>query len=156
MAGMTPSEFLEGFAQEDYWEWEQSKGSLRAAFHAAISASHLADHYYRFHARMNPHKVASFPTFNHFLEHLKTACPPFKVIRDMANAYKHLYTKASCDVASGGSVHRVTASGEIFDTEWSDETGSRIVIRHRDGQLTDFGPAITQVNEMWWQLTMEE
>jgi hypothetical protein len=51
---------------------------------------------------------------NLFLAALYKREPAFKTIRHMANALKHLYTRATCTVASGGAVYHPTSRPEMI------------------------------------------
>jgi hypothetical protein len=82
--------------------------SLRKAMHLAVSAGHLADHYCRYYQRNHRKFEEKYPEreiedewLKLFVEALNRREPKFKLIRDMAIAYKHLYTRTLC---SGGDL----------------------------------------------------
>jgi len=104
MAEMTPYDFFDAFVLEDH---QDDPSSIRKAFHAAISAFHLAGHYFRFYSRRHEEFSKRFRTLGQFQTALTLRTPSFKVIQDMANAYKHLYTFTSCSIASGGAIERL-------------------------------------------------
>lgn len=139
MSGMTPDEFYEGFLCEDYADWKAEPTSIRRAFHAAVSAFHLADHYCRYHqlrdtAFAQRYKEKNDQGLRDFQETLRRRTPFFKIIQDMANAYKHLYTRASCSISSGGAIETIEFDNETVDHEWSEGYSAvGVVIRHRDG-----------------------
>lgn len=54
MAAMSPYAFYEGFVYEDFSDWKDEPESIRKAFHVAVSAFHLADHYCRYHQIRSP------------------------------------------------------------------------------------------------------
>ena len=155
MSGMTPDAFYEGFFCEDYADWKAEPDSIRRAFHVAVSAFHLADHYCRYHQRTDTafarkYKEKNDQGLKEFQEALRRRTPSFKIIQDMANAYKHLYTRASCSVSSGGAIEAVEFDNETVDHEWSEDSATvAIVIRHRDGSVTKFAEAIEQAMKMW-------
>jgi hypothetical protein len=159
MPGMTPSDFFEGFLFEDYADWKNEPTSIRRGFHVAVSAFHLADHYFRYHARMNPAFAAKYNSLNKFQAALTRRTPSFKVIQDIANAYKHLYTRASCSISSGGSVESVNLDGREIEQNWQGSDGNYkgdIAIRHRTGAVTQFSAAIAAVIEMWTDIINQD
>ena len=46
--GMTPYQFFESFVEGNYHDALENPGCVRRAFNAAVSASHLADHYFTY------------------------------------------------------------------------------------------------------------
>jgi len=91
--GMTPEEFLKAFVLGNYEDCLQYTGCVRRAFNAAVSASHLADHYFTYYKKHDQSKVKSFNKIGDFVEYLSNntkGC--FRDIRSISNAYKHLYT----------------------------------------------------------------
>src|SRR3972149_8613751 len=91
--GMTPDQFFEAFVLGNYEDCQQYPGCVRRAFNAAVSASHLADHYWAYYQKYDQSKVKGFKSFDAFLEFLSTntgGC--FRDIRSISNAYKHLYS----------------------------------------------------------------
>jgi hypothetical protein len=158
MSGMTPDEFYEGFVWQDYVEWQAEPDSIRRAFHVAISAFHLADHYCRYYQRNNTAFAQKYQEkddkgLQDFQEALRRRTPSFKIIQDMANAYKHLYTRASCSIASGGAIMTVKFDSETIEHEWSEKSYvGTIIIRHRDGSVSKFVEAIDQTMQMWSEI----
>jgi hypothetical protein len=156
--GMVPSEFYEGFVLQDFFDWEEQPSSLRRAMHLSISAGHLADHYCRYHQRHSPQFEQIFPGpptddkgLKLFLPVLYKREPTFQTIRHMANALKHLYTRATCNVASGGAVWQLVDDDGLTlksDFEAREEKGD-IVIQTTDGLTTLFSVAIRGTMDMW-------
>jgi hypothetical protein len=152
LAGMTPYDFFDGFVLKNYQDWVDEPYSVRKAFNAAVSAFHLADHYFRYHRRSNAEFSKRYKHIGQFQAALTSQTPSFKVIQDMANAYKHLYTRASCSVASGGSIESLTYGNQTIETDWQEDNGKwtgNIVIRRRDKSVAGFAGAIQEIIEMW-------
>ncbi len=150
--GMTPDEFFQGFVEMDHDDWREEPRDIRRAFHAAISAFHLADHYYRYHARRDEAFAARYRTLGDFRKALAQRAPLFRVIQDMANAYKHLYTYDNCSIASGGSIESMQSSGGTIEQDWPDAQGDvtgGVIIRRRDKSVVRFNEAIDAVIQMW-------
>lgn len=156
MSGMTPYYFYDAFVSADYSDWESEKDSIRKAFHVAISASHLADHYCRYYQRKNAkfrqrygEDATEDKGLRKFQVRLRRKQPSFKIIQDMANAYKHLYTRGSCDVSSSGAIEYVKYGSKIIDHDYP---LGIIVIKHRNGTVTKFEAAISDVMTMWHEI----
>jgi hypothetical protein len=152
MAGMTPDEFFHGFVLENYEDWKDAPHSIRRAFNVSVSAFHLADHYFRYYKRRDQEFAAQFKELGDFQAALTARTPSFKIIQDMANAYKHLYTRASCSIASGGSIESLSYDGQTIEEDWREDGtafAGFIVIRRRDKSVVEFAPAIDAVVEIW-------
>lgn len=153
MAEMTPDEFFEGFVLEDHGDWKNEPHSIRKAFHSAVSAFHLADHYFRYYKRRNQNFSTKYSTLDSYQNALKHRTPSFKVIRDMATAYKHLYPEGNCSILSGGSIEWITYGNQKIVQAFLDSDGHEhidgIVIRRKDSSVVDFTAAIEDVIEMW-------
>jgi hypothetical protein len=149
--GMAPPDFLTAFVEGNYDDCVENPGCLRRAFNAAVSASHLADHYYEYHQRHNPQRLAQYPTLRPFVEYVvERTNQRFKDIRSISNAYKHLYENKRkrrdhadyWSISSAGSIDCVTFEGTSysiktlehdFDTSEGVQSVSRIMFRRRDG-----------------------
>ena len=156
---MTPKEFFESFVEGNLGDCQEDPGSVRRAFNAAISASHLADHWLTFNQRHNPGVVAAFKDIGPLVEHLsQSTSGAFRDIRSVANAYKHLYTDSSSKhgahstIDSSGAIASVGQLGgsEIVKVkEQYGEASSKVVFTRRDGSTMDFLPALEQVVDYW-------
>jgi hypothetical protein len=153
MAGMRPYEFYDAFVRVDYWDWQQEPHCMRKAFHVAVSAFHLADHYCRYHQRSSKTFQKRFGTdwesddgLKKFQNALRKREPSFKPIQDMAIAYKHLYTRGHCNISSAGSIEFLECNGLTIVGDCA------IVITHRNGAVTKFQTAISGVMDMWQQV----
>lgn len=158
MTAMSPDEFYCGFVLEDYDDWKDTPESIRRGFHLAVSAFHLADHYFQYHARHNPAFAQKYNKLEKFQAALTQRSPAFKTIQDMAIAYKHLYPRATCSIASGGSIESVSYDGQEIEQHWQKGDGqfiAEIIIRHRDGTNTNFSVAIDSVMTMWNEIIQQ-
>lgn len=156
--GMTPKEFFESFVEGNLEDCRENPGSVRRAFNAAISASHLADQWYTFNLRHNPLLVTGFKEIGQFVEYLsKETSGAFRDVRSIANAYKHLYT----DVDSLYGKHSVIDSSGAIDLVEIDDSelvraekeyggsSSKVVFTRRDGSTLDFLPVLEKVVAYW-------
>jgi hypothetical protein len=159
--GMTPYEFMDAFVEGNYEEFLDQPDCIRRGFNAAVSASHMADHYYEFMKRHDPSKVSKFKSDSNYIESLyKNPGECFKDVRGIANAYKHLYTKSSCQISSAGSIDLVKfnikgVSLKAIEQNWvssPDVDGpdsTKVIFRRRNGTQGGLLDALTQVRDYW-------
>ena len=170
--GMTPDQFFIGFVQGNYDDYSQHPESIRRAFNAAVSASHMADHYFTYYREHEPDKIKSFSKIGDFVEYLSRETNEcFRDIRSISNAYKHLYTSADpqkgkhSSVSSTGAIETVTI--DDFDSDLKqleegfidevDETqnASKVIFTRKDDKRAEFLPVIKEVMEFWNDFLMK-
>ena len=157
--GMTPIEFFEGFVEGNLQDCLDDPGSVRRAFNAAISASHLADHFYTFNQRHNPQAVAGLKDSGQLVEHLtKETSGAFRDVMSVANAYKHLYTDSSSKygarstIDSAGSITSIetlSATDVVKVEERFGDSTLSVVFTRRDGSSLEFLPVLQCVVDYW-------
>lgn len=165
--GMTPHDFLFAFVEGNHDDCVKDPGCVRRAFNAAVSASHLADHYWKYHRRHTPKLVAKFKTLHDYVEHItKETDQHFQDIRSIANAYKHLYEDTSRNrgkanywsVSSAGSIDYVTFERKSsplksIESDYSSAESMspefKVIFHRRDGTQHDFLPALERVIKFW-------
>jgi len=167
--GMTPSQFYEAFVLGNYTDCQQYLGCVRRAFNAAVSASHLADHYFTYYYKHDKSKVKSFKSIGNFVEYLSSntgGC--FRDIRSISNAYKHLYTSIDpqkavhSSISSTGAIESISfgdeeAEVQMLEEEWADDckgsnVKTKVVFTRKDGQRIEFLPTLHRVIEYWEKL----
>ena len=168
--GMTPDQFFEAFVEQNRWDCHENPGDIRRAFNAAVSASHLADHYFTFNKRHNPALVNQFKTIGAFIEHLSSKTNGgFRDIRSISNAYKHLYTDTGAQyethssVNSSGSIDaikllddHIDGMKEEFIEKTGDETvGLSVVFTRKDGSRVQFLPVLDSVVDYFTSIVFE-
>ena len=163
--GMTPTEFFESFVEGNAYDCRENPGCIRRAFNAAVSASHLADHYLKFNRRHSPDLVNEFNEIGVYVEYLTNQTNgAFKDIRSIANAYKHLYTDSNkgadvhSTVNSSGSIEAISLSGDealsmleeehLRDNE-KNEWVARVIFTRKDGTRSEFLPILNATIEYW-------
>jgi len=162
--GMTPKDFFDAFVIGNYDDFLENPGSVRRAFNAAISASHLADHYFDFYKINDPTKIpfANKGKFIEFLIQNTNGC--FKDIRSIANAYKHLYTLTDprhaihSSVSSTGAIERITMDYDSAEfTEVAEEpVKEKVIFTRKDGKQLDFSPTLEAVIHYWGDVMDKE
>jgi len=161
--GMTPSEYYTAFVLGNQEDCIANPHCLRRAFNAAVSASHLADHYFAYNARHKPELASAYANNTAFVKHVVAATEgAFRDIRSVSNAYKHLYEErrdgrpAHWSVSSGGSLESVQFEGASrplqsveVDYGASDQEHDWVVFRRRDGTQGEFLPTLEKVVSFW-------
>ncbi len=167
--GMTPDEFFWAFVLGNYKDYRDYPGSVRRAFNVAVSASHLADHYFTYSKKHNPSVVSDYEKIGDFIEHLINETDGlFRDIRSVSNVYKHLYTDSSSrssihsSISSTGAIEEMNISGEdveikMLEEHWYPETEddrfkSKVVYTRKDGQTIEFLSVIERVIDYWNKL----
>ena len=164
--GMTPDQFFEAFVRGNYEDCQQYPGCVRRAFNAAVSASHLADHYWEYWQKHDQSKGEGFKAFGAFVEDLSTntgGC--FRDIRSISNAYKHLYTSIDpkkavhSSISSTGAIESISLADEDAEVKVLEEdcTGdsrgnnyeSKVVYVRKDGQRMEFLPTLDTIIKYW-------
>jgi hypothetical protein len=167
--GMTPDQFFEAFVRGNHEDCQQHPGCVRRAFNAAVSASHLADHYLEYYRKHEQSKVKSFRKIGDFVEYLSNATGGcYRDIRSISNAYKHLYTsidpKKAVDssISSTGAIESVSfvdedAEVQMIKEDWTEDSKgsnpkSKVVFTRKDGQRIEFLPTLDTVIDFWVKL----
>jgi len=164
--GMTPYQFFDAFVLGNYDDCLRCPGCVRRAFNAAVSASQLADHYWKYWEKNDKSKLKGFKTFGEFIEDLSTntdCC--FRDIRSIANAYKHLYTSTypnkavHSSISSTGaieSIHLPNEDAEVkgLEENWPEDSTSKnnesqVIYTRKDGQQLKFLPTLKTVINYW-------
>ncbi len=155
--GMTPDQFFYSFVQGNHWDFAKNPDSVRHGFNAAVAASHMADHFFKYCRRHEPEKVACFANFAAYLAYLDSETRgAFKAARSIANAYKHLYV--------GSDKHSVIDSGGCIECVVLDEPDEPIaeleverpavgepcvIYRDRGGKVHSLLETLSKVVTFW-------
>lgn len=113
--GMKPDEFFVAFVIGNYEDCKEHAYCVRRAFNAAVSASHLADHYFEYYKRNDPSKISKYKSIGKYIEYItQNTNNNFRDIRSIANAYKHLYTgsNAYSSISSAGTIDAIQIDDE--------------------------------------------
>lgn len=158
---MTPDDFFIAFVEENYQDSCSNPGCVRRAFNSAISASHLADHYFNYHKKYTPDIVYSYKKIGDFVNFItKNTDNYFRDIRSIANAYKHLYTgldaryKKYSSISSTGAIESLCLIDinleEIFE-EFNENINSTnvVIYTRKNGEKIRYQKAIEVVINFW-------
>jgi hypothetical protein len=162
--GMTPLDYFEGFVRGNRDDCDNDPACLRRAFNAAVSATHLADHYYEYYFRRRPTLVrgqVDAQAFGHFVAGQTGGA--YADIRSITNAYKHLYERKKRSgpqwtIGSAGSLDLVEFAQSDkrlahMMSDYQDDSQRRFVVifRRRDGTQGEFLPTLDKVIDYWEQ-----
>lgn len=160
---MTPQDFFFVFVLGNFGEYIQNPEDIRRAFNAAVSASHMADHYFNYNKKFNPGKF-TFKNIGEFVEDItKKTNGCFRDIRSISNSYKHLYEDPSTakysTISSTGAIESVSftiknSEVKVIGVEWlgdskPNEVKSKVVFTRKDGKRVDFLPTLKTVINFW-------
>ena len=156
--GMTPDNFFFAFVEENAKDYFEDPSSVRKAFNASISASHMADQFYKFCNRNKPMYISEFGKRESFLEYLYSETNgAFRDIRSISNAYKHLYT----DSDKGADQHsNVDSTGalEVFDFGEDSRlesispgliTSNTVILTRKNKSQVNFAEQLKKVVNFW-------
>ena len=102
-----PQEFWRDHVLPNCEEYRKHPGSMRHAMNAALSAFHMADWVWTTYHDTDPQKVAGTRHKLDYCRHLaNNGCPDFLVLKDIAEAHKHLVLDRSTPY-----VRAVTSAG---------------------------------------------
>ncbi len=158
---MTPQLYYEAFTMGNYKDFKANPGDVRCAFNAAVSASHLADHYLKYYQKNEPQRVKAYNKIGDYVEYISGRTKGyFRDIRSIANAYKHLYTgdnKQLADyssISSAGTIETIKIIDkeikEISEVPTNDETNRSIVVyTKKSHERLEFMVALDYVMAFW-------
>jgi hypothetical protein len=155
MTKTTPRFFFENFVQENYNDSEQHPESIRYAFNAAISAAHLADHYWEYYKKYDPSKM-DYKNLQELRNHVNNETEgDYNHILSLANAYKHLYERenqAHWTLASPGVLQCINLdknNSDIHSIEFESENDTKLVFTCIDGTKNNFLNTLSSVIKFW-------
>jgi hypothetical protein len=141
-------EFLDEVVIEDFKEFEADATSLRKAFHCALSLYHLHEWVFASHAtQLNYSKARDF-------DKALCASPDFQLIRDIANAAKHMVlTRDPKRIAhAANTAVQSTGWGEGNYGQGPYGGGPRVRVHVGPGDFEEFSTVARSVLEMWHQM----
>jgi hypothetical protein len=152
---MNPYDFYSAFVQENYYDFSNEPDNIRKGINAAVSAFHMADHYFNYYKRNDPSKIAPYNKRADFLRHIEGRSRYFVDIQSIANAYKHLYLDSSqsyVSIASAGCIESIIFEQDNITVDGcgQDDKGNFIVIyTTTSSQKVKLLEALKDVVNMW-------
>jgi len=159
---MHPVHYFEVFVEGNFYDFSENNYCLRRAFNSCVSASHMADIYFKYCKRNQNKIVSEFNELKDFINFInKKTQNKFKDIRSISNAYKHLYLDDDChsSIASGGvltSVESFEKDEDIqgINNDYYGSVKSEWVVKftRKDGSIGSLNPILESVNKFWSDL----
>jgi hypothetical protein len=153
---MTPDQYFYAFVRGNYYDCLDNQGCVRRAFNAAVSASHMADHWFEYYKIHDLSKINQFNKIGDLINHISYGTNGyFTDIRSIANAYKHLYTGVHpiysqySSISSAGTIEAIHLTGGNIQA--INEGTSKVVYTRKSGQQLDFLSALRAVVQYWEQ-----
>lgn len=149
--------FFEDDVKPSVVAWRASPTDLRLAKHAAISLNQLADYFFHDFHNDAPHRVFHKKTVNRFRRELGVIFPNFNLIRDVAEAHKHVELNRSDRVLTSTGQTTVGSLG-YGEAEFGIGTygGAPEVVIELDSRVQrHFSAAVADVEIMWESLLAE-
>jgi hypothetical protein len=137
--------------------WRASPTELRLAKHTAISLNQLADYFFHDFHNDAPHRVFREISVSGFRRELGVRFPNFTLIRDVAEAHKHVELNRSDRVLTSTDQTTVGSLG-YGEAEFGIGTyggAPEVVIELDSGGRRHFSAAIADVEKMWESLLAE-
>jgi len=150
---MTPDEYFQAFVIGNYEDFLEHPDCVRRGFNAAIAASHMADHYFKYFKKNDPIRISRFQNLSGYVEYVSeqtSGC--FKDIRSIANAYKHLYTWKEVCISSAGAIEVVQIKNKDFSdvTCYSEAKNEfTVVFTRKTGEQFELLPALKNILDFW-------
>jgi hypothetical protein len=132
-------------------EWRASPTDLRLAMHTAVSLNQMADYFWHDFSDTAPNEVFNHSSLAQFRRELGVKSPSFALIRDVAEAHKHVKVGRTDRVLTSAGQTSVGSLG-WGEAEFGAGTygGSpEVVIELDSGKRRHFSTGATDVAKMW-------
>ena len=135
-------------------DWRDSPNDIRKAMHAAVELNQMADYFWHEFSSSDPSRVTGSTSAGEFRKELGHRVPDFAVLRDVAEAHKHMkISRAGRYVTSAGQTVTIKlgwGEAEFGEDEWG---GSKsIVVTLDDGTRKRLKYLIEGTVKMWESL----
>jgi hypothetical protein len=132
-------------------EWRNAPLDLRLAMQAAAALNQMADHYWYGYSSENRAQVFNQTAVGDFRRELAARSPNFGLIRDVAEAHKHVKLNRKDRLLTSAGQTTVDKLGygeaEYGVAEWGGS--SEVVIELDGGKRRHFSAALEDVVKMW-------
>lgn len=146
--------FFENDVEPTVAAWRASPTDLRLAKHAAISLNQLADYFFHDFRNDAPNRVFGKASVSGFRRELGVRFPSFALIRDVAEAHKHVELNRDDRVLTSADQTAVGSLG-YGEAEFGIGTyggAPEVVIELDSGGRRHFSGAVADVESMWKSL----
>ena len=158
-----PQEFWRDHVVPNYDEYLKHPDSIRHAMNVALSAFHMADWVWNTYHDLDPQKVAGMRgKLAYYSQLANMGCPDFLVLKDIAEAHKHLeldrqtpYVQSVTSAGATGLGH-IGAFTRMGLTVTPTAALKQLVVEQQDGTKRAFEEVIESVMHMWEELIERE
>ncbi len=103
--------FFETHVKANHDDWCNDPRDERKAMNAAVSANQMADHIYHYFSENNDGQLLGATNLDEYRRALAAIQPDFALVRDVAEAHKHVHLGAlrdrvACDAGQPGGSER--------------------------------------------------
>lgn len=132
-------------------EWRKNPTDLRLAMNAAVALNQMADHFWHAYSAAEPHRVFGSKTVGAFRDALATQRPAFGLLRDVAEAHKHvkLNRHLRAITSAGQTVVGSLGYGEAEYGVGLYGGGPEVVVSLDTGERRHFSALVEETMQMW-------
>ena len=147
-------EFFDTHVIPAYEEWTKDTNSIRLAMSAAVALNQMADHLWHAYANVDPSRVFNTVSPTAFRKEMSRRHVHFAIVRDVAEAHKHVRLDRASRVITGGEQTALGATG------WGEAGfgtgpyggGPSIVAELDDGTKHHFIHPAKEVLQLWMSI----
>jgi hypothetical protein len=132
-------------------DFEQNPLDMRLAMNAAVALNQLADYFWQTFNSTDPARVYGAPSVRGLRDALVARCPEFAVVRDVAEAHKHMKLDRGARVLTRAdqTAQGSTAFGEAGYGTGPWGGGPSVVVELDTRERVHFSHAARVVLEQW-------
>jgi hypothetical protein len=137
-------------------EWRAAPTDLRLAMIAAVALNQMADHFWHGFQAVDPSRVFNTLNPKAFRAGLASRNPHFALVRDVADAHKHvkLDRPIRAITSAGQTTVGATGYGEGGFGTGPYGGGPSVVINLDSGQKQHLSTAVTEVVQFWTSMLL--
>lgn len=147
-------EFFDTHVTPAYEAWTQDPISIRLAMSVAVALNQMADHLWHAYANVDPSRVFNTASARAFRAEMGRRHAHFAIVRDVAEAHKHVRLDRPARVLTGGEQTALGATG------WGEGGfgtgpyggGPSIVVELDDGTKHHFSHPAKEVLQLWMSI----
>ena len=146
--------FFDTHVRPSVEDWRMNLTDIRLAMSAAIALNQMADHFWHAYGKVDPDRVFCTANSSAFRKELGTKNPHFALLRDVAEAHKHVKLDRAVRAVTTAEQTSIGATGygvAGFGTgPWGG--GPSVVIDLDDGSKQHLSATVSQVEQLWTSL----
>lgn len=151
----TPAhDFFDTHLVPNYEAWLVQPTDMRLAMNAVVSLYHMADHFWHAYANLDSSRIFATANSALFRAELANRDHRFKVLRDVAEAHKHMKLDRSTRILSESRQTGVgsTGYGQAGYGTGPYGGGSSVVVELDDNTKHHLGYLAQEVKQLWFSM----